>query len=204
MNKIHPGLLAAAFIAAASTQVLAAQASTQTPPSSRRAEVDPVSLELAHQILDIGYPPAQRPQLFASVMKSLTDQARANMAQLGLADDKDFQAVLDRTTQRMWDQMNATTTASLPDIFESMAHAYARIFSRDDLTAMLAFARTPAGQHFFQRSPGILNDPDVQAANQRVMNKIMAKLPEIVRQNRQDIEDYLAKKKLTGADKPVT
>jgi hypothetical protein len=69
---------------------------------------------------------------------------------------------------------------------------------------MLAFARTPAGQHFFQRSPGILNDPDVQAANQRVMNKIMAKLPEIVRQNRQDIEDYLAKKKLTGADKPVT
>ena len=202
MNTIIPGLLAAAFIAATPTQAIAAPASSQAP---RVGDVDPVSLELAHQILDIGYPPADRAQMFASVMKSLPDQARANMAQFGLSGDRDFQAVMDRATERMYAQMNATMTASLPDIFESMAHAYARMFSRDDLAAMLAFAKTPAGQHFFQRSPNILTDPDVQAANQRMTAKLMTKLPDIVRQNQQDIEDYVAKKgKLTDAYKPVT
>jgi len=204
MTKILAGLLTATFMASTAMPALAAQASAPTPPVTRPAEVDPVSLEMAHQILDIGYPPARRSEMFASVMKAMTDQARANMAQFGLADDKDFQAVLDRTTQRMWDQMSVTMSASLPDIFESMAHAYARLFSREDLAAMLAFAKTPAGQHFFQRSPGILTDPDVTAANQRVMTKLMAKLPDIVRQNRQDIEDYVAKKQKMAPDKPVT
>jgi hypothetical protein len=75
-----------------------------------------------------------------------------------------------------------------------MAHAYARTFTPDELTQILAFVNTPAGQHYFQQAPQILQDPDVQAANQRLAAKLMDKLPEVQRQTMQEVEDYVAKK----------
>jgi hypothetical protein len=176
-------------------------------PANAATPVDPAALALAHQILDIGIPPAKRSQMFASVMDSLNEQARKNMQNLALTKDKDFQALIDRSTQRMWDQVKPIMNAALPDIFESMAHAYARDFSTEDLNGILAFVKTPAGQHFFERAPNILKDPDVQAAQQRMLAQLAGKLPEIMRQNKQDIADYLgrkAKREKAAAPTPVS
>jgi hypothetical protein len=176
-------------------------------PANATTRVDPAALVFAHQILDIGIPPEKRSQMFASVIDSLNDQMRKNVQSLGLTKDKHFQALMDRSTQRMWDEVKPIMNAALPDIFEGMAHAYAREFSTDDLSALLAFVKTPAGQHFFERGPNILKDPDVQAAQQRMLAQLAGKLPEIMRQNKQDIADYLARKakqEKAAAPKPVT
>ena len=184
-----------------------AGAAAQGAVAAKATAVDPAALALAHQILDIGIPAEKRSQMFASVMDSLIGQTRKATENLGLTRDKDFQALMDRSSQRMWDQMKPIMNAALPDIFESMAHAYARQFSTDDLTALLAFVKTPAGQHFFERSKEILKDPDLQAAQQRMAAQLSGKLPEILRQNKQDIEDYVARKakqEKAAEPKPVT
>ena len=209
MKRVLGPILGAILVAAsapASAQQEAASSTPATTPAVKATAVDPAALALAHQILSIGIPAEKRSQMFASLMDSIVDQSRKATENLGLTKDKDFQVVMDRSVQRMWDQMKPIMNAALPDIFESMARAYAREFSTDDLNAVLAFVKTPAGQHFFEHSPMILKDPDVQAANQRMTAQLVAKLPEIMRENKQDIEDYVAKKaKQKSADpKPVT
>ena len=202
MNQILTPMLAALFVVAAPVS-----AAPQPAPKANLAPVDPAALAIAHQILAIGIPAEKRSQMFTSVLDSLSEQVRKSAAGLSPTKDKDFQAILDRSTQRLWDGMKPIMNAALPDIFESMARAYARDFSVDDLNALLAFVKTPAGQHFFERSPLILKDPDVQASQQRMMAQIGEKLPGIMRQDKQDIEDYLAKKaeeEKASEPKPVT
>ena len=202
MKKILGPILGALIVVSAP-----AGAAAQGAVAAKAAAVDPAALALAHQILDIGFPAEKRSQMFGSVMDSLMRQSRKATENLGLTKDKDLQALMNRSTQRMWDQMKPIMNAALPDIFESMAHAYARQFSTDDLTALLAFVKTPDGQHFFERAALILKDPDVQAANQRMVAQLMGKMPEIARQNKQDIEDYVARKakqEKAAEPKPVT
>jgi hypothetical protein len=184
-----------------------ANAASVPPAEPKMTAVDPAALAIAHQILAIGFPAEKRSQMFSSVLDSITDQVRKSAPNLGLTKDKDLQALLDRSNQRMWDAMKPVMNAALPDIFESMARAYAREFSVDDLNALLRFVETPAGQRFMERAPLIMKDPDVQAAQQRMMAQMMGKLPEIMRQNHQDIEDYVAKKakdRTASEPKPVT
>ncbi len=169
--------------------------------------VDPARLAIAHQILAIGFPAERRSQMLLSVLDSINDQVRKSAQNSGLTKDKDLQTIVGRSSQRMWDAMKPVMNAALPDIFESMARAYAREFSEDDLHAVLAFVKTRAGKRFFERAPLILKDPDVQASQQRMMAQLMGKVPEIMRQNHQDIEDYVAKKAKdhkASEPKPVT
>jgi hypothetical protein len=181
--------------AAAAAQVQpAAPSKTADKPTEAATPVDPASLALANQILAIGFPPEKRSQMFTSVMNSFVAQLRKTMDTYHAAGDKDMQAVVDRSMQRMYDQVQATFDADLPDYFDSMAHAYGRLFSPDDLRAILAFVKTPAGQHFFERGARIMQDPNVQAANQRMMAKLMTKLPDLQSEMIKDVKDYLAKK----------
>jgi hypothetical protein len=162
--------------------------------SATNADVNPASLSTAHEILAVAFPPEKREQMFSSTLDSLVTQTRQAMSKRQFTSDKDFQALLDSSAQRMFDSMKAVVAPQLPDVFESMAHAYARMFSPDDLTQILAFVKTPAGQHYFQRATEILKDPDVQAANQRLAAKLLDRLPDIQRQTMQDVEAYIAKK----------
>lgn len=204
MPKILNAFLGATLIVSAP----AAAATQAKPAPSKPAEkataatpVDPASLALAHQILAIGFPPEKRSQMFTSMMNSIVAQLRKSMDKYQAAGDKDMQAVADRSMGRMYDQIQVIFQANLPDYFDSMAHAYARLFSPDDLAAILAFVKTPAGQHFFEQSSKIMQDPDVQAENQKIMAQLMTKLPEIQREMVKDVADYVAKKE--KQDKPA-
>lgn len=198
MKKVVGPVLAAFLIGSA-------PAAAQPAAHAKATALDPASLEMAHQIVNVAFPPEKRPQMFNSMMDSLVEQSRQSMENLGLTKDKDFKALIDRSTKRMFDQLKATMIASLPDFFEGMSRAYARDFSADDLNAILTFVKTPAGQHYFERAPLILKDPDVQAASQRMMAQLLARKPEIDRENKQDIEDYIASKaKQDKASKPGT
>jgi hypothetical protein len=196
MNKLVGPVLGATLLVAAPAAA-AAQPQPAAPAPAQAATappLDPAALAVAHQIIAIGMPVEKRSQMFTSLMNSLTEQARKSTQNLAFNKDKDFQALVDRSVQRMWDEMRPIMNAALPDIYESMARAYARQFSIEDLNALLGFVKTPAGQHFFERSPLILKDPDVQAAQQRMTAQLITKLPEITRQNMQDVEAYVARK----------
>jgi hypothetical protein len=170
-------------------------AAAPAPPGAAPATpVDPASLAVARQILTIGFPPEKREQMFNSIIDALLAQTRQNVALAKFSDDKEFQALLDRANQRMFAAMKASLTGAIPDYFDAMARAYARGFSADDLNAILAFVKTPAGQHYLERSSQLLKDPDVALAGQRMTGQLMAKMPDIIAENMKDVQDYVAKK----------
>lgn len=174
-----------------------AGAATQPAPAAavaRTARLDPASLALAHQIVTIAFPPEKRSQMYASIMDSIVAQTRKNVQSQIATGDKEFDALLDRSMQRMYEQMQQVMNASIPDYFDAFERAYARDFSNDDLQGILTFAKTTSGQHFFERTPLLLKDPDVQAATQRMQAQLFAKMPEIQRQAMKDIQDYVARK----------
>src|SRR5258708_484679 len=142
MKKILGSAFGAMLIASSAPALAQGDAAPIAPaiaPAAKATAVDPASLALAHQILAIAFPPEKRSQMFASMMDSLVDQNRKTMENVGFATkDKEFQAIIDRSTQRLFDQLKATMDSALPDYFESMARAYARDFSPDDLKAILA------------------------------------------------------------------
>ena len=171
-----------------------------TAPLASAKALDPASLALAHQIVTLAFPPEKRSQMFASVMEAVVKQSRTAVDTKGLTGDKDFQKLVDRQTERMYASVMVTVDAALPDYFESMTRAYAREFSVDDLNAILVFVKTPAGQHYFERAPLILQDPDVQATSQRMMAQVLKKMPEMTREMMRDVQDYVAKKNTGKTD----
>jgi hypothetical protein len=212
MKAIFGALVGASLVLAPLGAAASAQTSSQptssapapSAPPNTAAALDPVSLDLAHQIITIAFPPEKRSQMYASMMDAIMGQARANVeSKLGTG-DKDLDAIVGRSMDRMYADMKANLNAAIPDYFESFARAYARDFSRDDLQAILAFVKTPAGQHYFSRVPELLKDPDVQAANQRLMEKMLAKMPELEAQTLRDIQDYVAKQKKKSDSPPVS
>jgi len=194
--KLILGPVAGAMLLFAAAPVVAKAPAAPAPASAaaRPAPLDPASIAIAQQILEIAFPPDKRTEMYASVMDSIVDQSRKALEAQGGRGDKDLDAVVDRTVSRMYAEMTATLSESIPDVFASFARAYARDFSRDDLQAILAFVKTPAGQRYFERAPYLLKDPDVQAAMQRSMTQLAKKLPDIEKQTARDVEDYVAQK----------
>src|SRR5438067_9049803 len=107
MKKILGPILGALIIVSAP-----AGAAAQGAVAAKATAVDPAALALAHQILEIGIPPAKRSQMFASMLDSVVEQMRKNRETLDLTKDKDFQAVMDCSTQRIWDQMKPIMNAA--------------------------------------------------------------------------------------------
>src|SRR5438270_12066094 len=114
-----------------------AGAAAQGAVAAKATAVDPAALALAHQILDIGIPAEKRSQMFGSVMDSLIGQTRKATENLGLTKDKDLQALMNRSSQRMWEELKPIMNAAVRDIFDRMARAYAREFSTVDLKRVL-------------------------------------------------------------------
>jgi hypothetical protein len=184
-----------------------AAAQPAVAPASSLPAPDAASLALAHQIVTIAFPPEKRVQMFSSRIDLVVEQARKSMQNALASKDPDFQTLIDHNTARMFNELKASMSADLPDYFESVTRAYARDFSLDDLNAILAFVKSPAGQHYFERAQQLLKDPDVQATTQRMMSHLMGKMPELQRQSMREVQDYVAKnakqKKAVQA-KPVT
>ena len=193
MKKFCVAILGISLAMAAPASA-AAQPAPAPVPVAKATPLDPASLAVAQQIITIAFPPEKRSQMYASMMNSIISQARTDVEAKTSTGDKGLDAIVDRSMLRMYDQLQASLQESLPDIFDSFARAYARGFSRDDLQAILAFVKTPAGQRYFQRLPQLLADPDIQAANKRMSEKLLVKLPGLEAQTKQEVEAYVEKK----------
>ena len=81
------------------------------------------------------------------LMPTLMTQVRTMLVQQNPTETKTIDTLLQRSTQRLDQQLD-----SFADL---AAQVYAREFSEDDLQALLAFDRSPAGQHLIDKQPEI-------------------------------------------------
>jgi hypothetical protein len=68
--------------------------------------------------------------------------------------------------------------SSIPDAVDDIAEVYARNFTQDELNEVIAFYKTPVGQKFLDRMPGIMNELNAigQAWGQRIAIKALRDL----------------------------
>ncbi len=186
-----------AFAAIALAMVPLAPSKAQLPAKASttdQQELDPVAIDLAHQLLDIVAPPATRQAKLAERFKFISEQARATYATKAGANDPEFSALVDKNMDDMWQEMVAVMSQHIPALYEAMARAYARKFSAPELREILAFAKTPAGLKFFQSGSLIAQDADVVAVQQQMLVDMTDGLPTLKKKTDASIAGYVANK----------
>ncbi|MEA3009860.1 MAG: hypothetical protein QOJ91_1552 [Sphingomonadales bacterium] len=176
-----------AFVAAA---CLAASALAQ-PGRPAEAKIDPQALSVAQEIVELAYPPEGRRAMFMGTMDSLMAQMRAASAEVhGGRIDPGAEAILDRFFERLRARVQPAIDEASPALFAAYARAYARQFSRDELLQIRAFVATPAGAKYTQRSPALLADPDVAAANTAYISRTLAIVQPLQAEVREELTEY--------------
>ncbi len=158
-----------------------APANSATPGASL---IDPGNLAIARQIIAVVMPPDRAEAMMGKVTEAIMRPVQAQMRSLAAQDPRAAERAK-ASMARLGVMMRDVIIPMLPDMTESMAHGYARLFSRDDLLQILAFAQTPAGSRYFARASDLLQDPDVQAFYGRLIQSMQARQAQILK----DIKD---------------
>jgi hypothetical protein len=184
MTRFRAGL---AFLAAA---CLAAPAPAQ-PATAAAAKVDPQSLSIAKDIVDLAYPPERRQALLMRTMDVMMVQIRAASAQAGGGRaDPGADAILDRFVVKVRAVVEPVVAKESPALFAAFARAYARNFTRDELLQIRAFVATPAGAKYTLRSADLLSDPEVAEANTAYMNHTLIAIQPLQAEARQALAEH--------------
>ena len=155
--------------------------------------VDPARLALGRQVIAIMYPPERRDAMMSEMVSALMAQIRSGTTLPPMFADPGLKAIMDRAFASMPERLMPVISRHLPRMHEAIATAYAREFSQAELSEIVAFARTPAGQRYFQRSGGLLSDRDVAAANTAYLGEAQQLNQQFSAQVRQEVTEYLAK-----------
>jgi hypothetical protein len=190
------GLIAAGCPAPA---IAAPTAETVAAPTAPPA-LDPARVAAGRELIAVVLPPEKRNQMMESVLNAMLRNMVAGAEQgTGLAQqlaaDDAKRAVFERFVERQRLLALADIKQALPGLIEAFAHAYARIFTVDEMSQIKAFAATPAGAKFLQRGPDRRADPDV-GAWQRVLTAKGAA--------RQEAEIARLRTEIAGAGKATT
>lgn len=189
-----------ALIAVATAVAAPVMAAAQTAPTaSPAAALDPARLAAGRALIAVVLPPEQRDRIMESVLTAMLHNLTAGMERgNGLAeelrDEPAKRAVFDRFVERQRTLALADLKAAMPGLIEAYAHAYARLFTVDEMAQIRAFAATPAGKKFILRSPELMSDPDVGAWQQVLAAKGAS---------RQAVEIERLRQELAGAGKPT-
>jgi hypothetical protein len=155
-------------------------------------QLDPERLALANQVIGLSFPPENRRAMLARASDTMIAQARAAMAEAG---GGALDAGMERIFQRFIDRMRAltdrVTAEHMDSIFSSLARAYARQFTGDELVQIRAFVSTPAGQQYVRRSLDMLSDPDVARANTAYMRSAFSAMQPLMADARRELDEYL-------------
>lgn len=177
-----------ALIAAASLALaLPAQISAQ---DNAAAEVsDEARLSLAREIVENGFPPETRLDVFGAVMQQVI--AQMNVAQPALQSDEDILALVKAYQQRAITEGLAALENHLDAMMEGMAIGYAGNFTLAELEALNGFISSPEGHGFFARSATVNSHPAYVTASQGFLNEYLAGVPAIQSDLQGAIQDLL-------------
>jgi hypothetical protein len=169
-----------------------AQPAVSSAPAA--APLDPERLAVAKEVIALAFPPERREAMFARIGDAMMDQVRAAIfGSMGVTPNADVEAMLQRYFERLRAQNRKTIAAGSPPLFDAMARAYARAFTRDELIQIRAFVATPAGAKYIQRSSDLLSDPDVAQANTVYMQQVFEDSEPLRADFEREIAAYFAK-----------
>jgi len=162
-------IVAALLLATASPQATPAPISPPTPAAG--SPVDPARLTIGRELIAIVLPPSQRDQMMAGTLNAMMNNMVAGLVrgsglEADLRDNPAKRVVFERFVERQRTLTLDDIKLAMPGLIEAYAHAYARMFTVEELTAIKAFAQTPAGTKFLQRGAALMSDPDVGAWQQ--------------------------------------
>src|SRR4051812_43824210 len=147
-------LLSSLAILASSVSVAAPVPSS--PVAAPQAAVPSAErLALARHFVAVALPPERYMELVRASANSSFVQTVAELSGDD-AEERD-QAGFDRFFARL----EPVIKAQIPTLSEAYAKVYAREYSGEDLQQMIAFAQTPAGQHYLSRRDFVDLDPAV-------------------------------------------
>lgn len=124
-------------------------------PLVQQAPASPEKLGLARQFVNLALPPER----YMELMRAGAASGLANS--LAGVEDEDAQSEGQATVDRLFARFEPVMKAQLPSLSEAYASAYAREYSAAELQQMIAFAQTPAGQHYLARRDFVDLDPAV-------------------------------------------
>jgi len=157
---------------------------------------DPVKLELAREVVNLGFPEEARESVFFAAMDQTVLQMReASLKAYGLeGEDPGALAVLDGWIDDYISDSKAVLRSHIPSIMEGMTLSYAAMFTVTELRDIRDFVATPSGQRFFELSSAVMAEPNFAEANQAYMNEVQGSLPAAVEDLRARLGQYFREK----------
>jgi len=181
-------LLAALALAVAAS---GAAGHAQDRPAPAATPLDPETLALAGEVVDLAFPPETRHAMYSRIIDAMLAQTReAATAATGHRPDPGEQQILDRYMERLRAEADRIITERSPSLFAAFARGYARMFTRDELIQIRAFVTTSAGAKYVQRSSDLLSDPDVAAANTAYLRTVFSAVQPLQTQLRDELIAY--------------
>ncbi|WP_428333663.1 DUF2059 domain-containing protein [Novosphingobium sp.] len=173
---------------------LSAQAETPPVAGATRAGTDlpdPERLALAQQVIAIVLPPDQAELTVTRMMDAITAPM---IASAGAKFDSD--PGLKTIWASFIDQVTATARETMRSLIPRMrvaySVAYARHFTRDELTQLLAFGKTPTGAKYLSRASELMQDSSIKALMVQSMNQTTDKMQPAIESFKVRIKAYLA------------
>lgn len=173
-------VLSALLLLAAAPQTPAPAPSPAPAPAT---EVEPARLAAAKAVVGLFLPEDRRDAMidamlaptFEGVRQSFTESPE--MASL-FGNDPAMKAKIDAFMAEEEARSLKILRASMPQMLEAMARAYARRFTVAQLEEISAFFRTPTGSLYVSQSMTLMSDPDVQASQRAMMQESMKDFPQ--------------------------
>ncbi|MCK0128469.1 DUF2059 domain-containing protein [Erythrobacter sp. F6033] len=139
-------------------------------------ENNTIALNLAEQIVNLGYPEDTREQLFFGTMDQTIVQLRQSLSGFLPQDDPEAVKIFDDWIAKYSAESKDILRKHIPTIMGGMTEAYADLFSEEELRDILAFVQTPSGKQFFDRMPDVIGSASFADANQAYMDESMASM----------------------------
>ena len=138
---------------------------------------DTRKLDLATEIVNLGFPEAVREDIFFGAMDTMVSQIRDGAMANIPSQDPQAVAILDEWLAEWVATSKAILRGHIPALMAAQATGYAEIFTEEELQDIRAFVGTPSGQRFMQLSPSVMATPAFATANEAYVQEIYAEFP---------------------------
>jgi len=167
-------------------------------PTDVAAGVDPARIETARKMLNRMLAPEKRVAMVETIIRPMMANMRQSFEQspefkkLFAANPearKQMLAFIDQETERSL----RIARDSMPAMYDAMAIAYARQFTPEQLADIERFYESPTGRVFLDRTPAVMSDPALMAAQRAMMQKALDGLQDRAKAMAQKLEQASAK-----------
>lgn len=150
------------------------------------AQVATTELQLAREIVESGFLPETRMDVFGAVMQQVI--AQLNQTIPNMQSDPEMMELVNRFQQRVVSDGLAVLSGHMAPMMEAMAVGYSEIFSLTELQALHSYITSPEGHGFLARSASVNAHPAYVSASQAYLNEYVALLAAM----QQEFQDEVA------------